>query len=64
MSTLELHAHTPEGTTHVCTVHRGSGDDTPLQMISVRELARLQRAAADLAALQAARIDPSDDPAA
>ena len=64
MSTLELHAHTPEGTAHVCTIHRGPGDETPLQMISLKELARLQQAAADLAALQAARADLSDAPVA
>lgn len=61
---MELHAHTPEGTTHVCTIHRGPGDNTPLQMISLKELARLQQAVADLAALQVARVDPSDAPAA
>lgn len=41
MSTLELHAHTDEGTTHVCTIHRGEKDETPLQMISTHELGRL-----------------------
>lgn len=51
MSTLELHAHTKDGTTHVCTVHRGPGDETPLQLISAQELARLHRVEADHAAL-------------
>lgn len=64
MSTLELHAHTPEGSTHVATVHRGPGDETPLQMISAQELARLLGAEADLAALLAGRTDPRDAPAA
>lgn len=52
MSILELHAHTAEGTTHVCTVHRGEKDETPLQMISAQELARLRQVEADLAALR------------
>ncbi|WP_027864251.1 hypothetical protein [Massilia alkalitolerans] len=64
MSTLELHAYTDKGVTHVCTIHRSAGDETPLQMISAQELARLRAAEADLVALQAARIDQSDVPAA
>lgn len=64
MSTLDLHAHTAEGTTHVCTIHRAPGDDTPLQMISAQELARLRKAASDLDALQAVRTGPSDAHAA
>jgi hypothetical protein len=52
MSTLDLHAHTSEGTTHVCSVHRGAGDGTPLQLISAQELARLRQVEADLAALR------------
>lgn len=40
---MELHAHTPEGTTHVCTIHRGAKDETPLQMISAQELERLRQ---------------------
>lgn len=39
---MEFHAITPEGMAHVCSVHRGAGDLSPLQMISVKELARLQ----------------------
>ncbi len=58
MSTLELHAHTDQGSTHVATVHRGPGDDTPLQMISAQELARLLAAEAELAALLAPRDAP------
>lgn len=50
--TLDLHAQTPQGTTHVCTVHRGAGDETPLQMISAQELARLRAAEAELIAMQ------------
>jgi hypothetical protein len=53
MSTLELHAHTDQGTTHVCTIHRGEKDETPLQMISAQELARLRAAEAELLALRA-----------
>jgi len=52
MSTLDLHAHTDDGTTHVCTIHRGAGDETPLQMISVERLASLLEAEAELAALR------------
>ncbi|MGI4846158.1 MAG: hypothetical protein ACRYF7_22950 [Janthinobacterium lividum] len=55
MSTLDLHAHTPEGTAHVCTIHRGPGDETPLQMISAHELARLRAVEAELAALLVSR---------
>lgn len=50
--TLDLHAHTPVGSTHVATVHRGPGDDTPLQLISAQELARLRQVEADLEALR------------
>jgi len=64
MSTLELHAHTDKGSTHVATVHRGPGDNSPLQLISGQELARLRKAEADLAALRAARTGSSDAPAA
>lgn len=53
MSTLDLHAHTDQGTTHVCTIHRGEKDETPLQMISAQELARLRQCEAELAALRA-----------
>ena len=42
MSTLDLHVHTAEGSTHVCTIHRGTKDETPLQLISAQELARLR----------------------
>lgn len=44
---MELRAHTDQGTTHVCTVHRGPQDETPLQMISAQELKRLQGIEAD-----------------
>jgi len=53
MSTLEFHAHTPEGVTHVCDVHRGSVDQSPLQFISQQELARLHAVEAELLALRA-----------
>lgn len=55
MSTIELHAHTPDGTTHVCMIHRGAGDDTPLQMISAQRLAQLLAAEAELQALHRSR---------
>lgn len=51
MSTLELHAHTPEGVTHVCTIHRGAKDETPLQMISAQRLGQLLAAEAELQVL-------------
>ncbi len=50
---MDLHAHTDQGTTHVCTIHRGETDETPLQMISAQELARLRAAEAELLALRA-----------
>ncbi len=53
MSTLDLHAHTDQGTTHVCTIHRGEKDETPLQMISAQELSRLRAAEEELLALRA-----------
>lgn len=53
MSTLELHAHTDQGNTHVCTIHRGEKDETPLQMISAQELARLRAVEAEFLALRA-----------
>ena len=56
MSTLEFHAITPKGAAHVCTVHRGAGDLSPLQMISREELTRLQRAEAELEALRQAMV--------
>lgn len=59
MSALDLHAHTPEGSTHVCTIHRGPGDETPLQMISVQELVRLRAAEAELIALQSRDAPPA-----
>lgn len=59
MSTLDLHAYTPEGATHVCTIHRGAGDVTPLQMISAQELARLQAAEAELLALKSRDAPPA-----
>lgn len=52
MSTLDLHAHTDKGSTHVATVHRGPGDETPLQLISAQRLVQLQAAEAELLAIQ------------
>lgn len=40
---MEFHAITPQGMTHVCTVHRAENDRTPLQIISSQELERLKR---------------------
>lgn len=57
MSSLELHVHTSKATTHVATVHRGLGDETPLQLISAQELARLLAAEAELIALRRDRAD-------
>ena len=54
---MDLHAITDQGTTHVCTVHRGPADETPLQMISAQRLAELLAAETDLAALLASRPD-------
>lgn len=63
---MEFHAFTPQGATHVCTVHRGEGDKTPLQMISGQELARLKAVEAAhyalLASLIAARKRPRRRP--
>jgi len=56
MSTLEFHATTPEGVTHVCDVHRGPADLSPLQMISQQELARLRAVEAELLALRATLV--------
>lgn len=53
MSTLDLHAHTDQGATHVCTIHRGEKDETPLQIISSQELARLRACEAELLAILA-----------
>lgn len=53
---MEFHAFTPKGVTHVCTVHRGLNDKTPLQMISEQELERLQRIEAAHRALLASLI--------
>ncbi len=52
MSSLDLNAHTHEGTTHMCAIHRGAGDETPLQLISAQELARLQQIEAAYLAMQ------------
>ena len=57
--TLDLHAHTDQGSTHVCTVHRGPGDETPLQMISAQELARLRAAEAELLVLRQSLSAPA-----
>lgn len=56
---MDLHAITDQGVTHVATIHRGPKDETPLQMISAQELARLQQCEAELAAL---REDPASHP--
>lgn len=53
---MEFHAFTPQGATHVCTVHRGESDTTPLQMISCQELERLKRVEAAHRALLASLI--------
>lgn len=50
---MDLHAHTDQGTTHVCTIHRGEKDETPLQMISAQRLEQLLAAEAELLALHA-----------
>lgn len=49
---MDFHAITDQGVAHVCSVERGSGDLSPLQMISREELARLKRAEAELQALR------------
>lgn len=59
MSTLELHAYTPEGATHVATIHRGAQEETPLQMISAQELARLRACEAELLAILARAAPPA-----
>lgn len=59
MSTIELHAHTDQGTTHVCTINRGAKDETPLQMISAQELARLRACEAELLALRTLAAPPA-----
>lgn len=56
---MELHAHTDQGTTHVCTIHRGAQDETPLQMISAERLAQLLAAEAELQALTARDAPPA-----
>lgn len=56
---MELHAITDEGVTHVCTVHRGPKDETPLQLISAQELARLRAAEAELLALRVRLAAPA-----
>ena len=53
--TLDLHAITDQGVTHVCTVHRVAKDETPLQMISMQRLAQLLEAEAELLARRASR---------
>lgn len=52
MSTLELHAHTDQGSAHVATVHRRPGDSSPLQLISAQRLAQLLAGEAELLATQ------------
>lgn len=59
MNTLDLHAHTDQGTTHVCTIHRGEKDETPLQMISAERLAQLLAAEAELQTLLARDAPPA-----
>lgn len=56
---MDLHAHTDQGTTHVCTIHRGEKDETPLQMISAQELTRLRAAEAELIALKSRDAPPA-----
>jgi hypothetical protein len=53
---MDYHAITAQGVAHVCSVERGSGDLSPLQFISRDELARLQRAEAELEALRTAMV--------
>ncbi len=49
---MEFHAITDQGVTHVCSVERGAGDLSPLQMISRDELVRLKQAEAELRTLR------------
>ncbi|MGG7604620.1 hypothetical protein [Massilia sp. BKSP1R2A-1] len=49
---MEFHAITGKGVAHVCDVHRGPEDLSPLQMISQQELTRLRAAETELAALR------------
>jgi len=53
---MEFHAYTPERATHICDIHRCSADQSPLQFISEKELARLKAAEAELAALRQAMV--------
>jgi hypothetical protein len=53
---MEFHAITAKGVAHVCDVHRGPDDLSPLQMISQNELARLRATEAELAALRKAMV--------
>lgn len=56
---MELHAYTPAGSTHVATVHRSPGDNSPLQLISAQELARLRAIEVELQALLARDAPPA-----
>lgn len=56
---MDLHAHTAEGSSHVATIHRGEKDETPLQLISAQELARLRAAEAELIALRQSLASPA-----
>lgn len=56
---MDLHAHTDQGSTHVATIHRGPGDETPLQLISAERLAQLLAAEAELQVLLALDVPPA-----
>lgn len=55
---MDFHAITAQGADHVCTVHRGPGDLSPLQLISAQRLSELLAAEAELAALRERRDAP------
>lgn len=50
---MEFHALDRRGVGHVMTTHRGQDDETPLQLISVQQLARFQALESGLRALLA-----------
>lgn len=51
---MEFRAYAGDSATHVCDVHRGAGDNSPLQMISAQELDRYRRLEVELATLRQA----------
>lgn len=40
-TTLDIHVHTPAGSSHVLTVHRTDKDEGPLQLVSTERMAQL-----------------------